>query len=80
MKMGENKMIVVGVLVMCLVTMGSFVNVVNAFDCIKVCHDACTDSKNAGKLTDPVLFATCNDECPQKCARFGFRGGGPPGN
>lgn len=67
-KMGSNnKTIVVGVLViLCLVTMGSFVGVVNAkFDCMQVCHDACQEAKNAGRYkANPALFDTCNNVCP----------------
>ncbi|WOG87817.1 hypothetical protein DCAR_0207049 [Daucus carota subsp. sativus] len=71
----DNKMVVIGVLVVCLV-MGSLVTETKAFDCIKVCHDACDDSRAAGKLPPGKLYQTCIDGCPQECAHFG----GGPGN
>lgn len=70
---GDNKMVIIGMVVICLVTTGSLVTEVKAFDCMQVCKDACTDSKNAGKLT-PALFDTCVNACPSECAHFG---GGP---
>lgn len=62
----DKKPVLVGLLVICLVTMGSLVTLAKANNCLKICKEVCEEGRAKG-LYVGSSFDACMNACPEEC-------------